>query len=360
MMTRPDVPPALIVYATKPAGKIGVKLSEMGIAILPIEDFEGNVDRYVLSQRVAIERRTGASFLRGIQDKTLFTSAIYLREHFELAVLVLEGGVDGAHTAFHPQAFRGALTAMVLNYGLSVLSTPDASETARVIAMAARQEQFGIPEISLTPKRKAADLPDLQRRVIEMLPGCGMVAARDLLQHFGDVRRIANATEEELRGVRGIGAVKAAEICRVLNAEYEDVGTERDLEDAIESLPELLFDHPVELIARQHHIYTEAGARHVVDLVFFDATADELILVELKLGPLLEEHYHQLRHYLDCAAKSPLVQAYMAQGARVRGVLATLEESGFCPQDDDVTTCIVGRAQTIGVLKGVRKRRLTS
>jgi RecB family endonuclease NucS len=154
--------------------------------------------------------------------------------------------------------------------------------------------------------------------------------------------------------------VKAAEICRVLNAEYEAVGTERDLEDAIASSPGLLFDHPVELIARQHHICDEAGARHVVDLVFFDATADELVLVELKLGALQEEHYHQLRRYLDCAPKSPLVRAYTAQGARVRGVLATLEESGFCPEDDDVTTFIVDRAQTIDVLKGLRIRRLTS
>lgn len=73
----------LSLWATKPMGKVAAQLAAMGIAILPIEEDEGNVERYVLSERLAIERRTGSSFLRGIMDKTLFTSAIYLREFFD-------------------------------------------------------------------------------------------------------------------------------------------------------------------------------------------------------------------------------------------------------------------------------------
>ena len=60
---------ALTVSATKPKGKPASMLAEMGIGIVPILEDEGNVDRYVLSKRLAIERRTGSSFLRGIMDK---------------------------------------------------------------------------------------------------------------------------------------------------------------------------------------------------------------------------------------------------------------------------------------------------
>lgn len=352
--------PVLTILATKPEGRLAARLAEMGITVGPIEEVQGNVDRYVLSERVALERRTGSSFLRGIQDKTLFISAIYLREHFDVPILILEGEVDYAYTAFHPQAVRGALTAMVLSYGVTVLSTPDIEETAHLIAIAARQEQAGIPEISLVPKRKATDLADLQRRITEMLPGCGTVMARDLLQYFGSVRRIAKATEEELCNVRGVGTKNASEIFKAVNATYDAVSTEKDLEDAIEAAPALLFEQPVTLLARQHFIFSDGGERHIIDLVFFDADADELILVELKLGRLLGEHYQQIRRYLDRASESSLLHRYLIKGAKIRGILATVVDGEFDPADSDVTVCVVDEGQTIEVLKQLRKRRLTA
>jgi len=332
-------------------------MAEMGITIVPIEEDEGNVDRYIISELLAIERRTGSSFLRGIMEKTLFTSAIYLREHFDIPILIVEGEVNYEYSMFDPQAVRGAVSSMMLQYGVNLLSTPDIEETVNLIVMMTRQEQIGISEISLIPKRKATDLPDIQRRLIEMLPGCGMVMARDLLQHFGSVKRIVNAAEEEFRNVRGIGAKKSAEMYNVLNNEYESVDTERYLEDAIEAEPELLFKQPVALIARQHHIYTEEKERHIVDLVFFDPEANELILVELKRGKLCKGHYEQIRRYLDNAHKSRLLNSFLEKGAKIRGILATVEECKFNPKASDVSVCIVDRKETIEVLKELRKVR---
>ncbi len=71
----------LTIAATKPDRKPAAMLAEKGINITPVEEDEGNVDRYIISKRLAIERRTGSSFLRGIMEKTLFTSAIYLRDN---------------------------------------------------------------------------------------------------------------------------------------------------------------------------------------------------------------------------------------------------------------------------------------
>jgi ERCC4-type nuclease len=363
----------LTIWASKPKGRPATMLAGMGIGVELIEEDEGNIDRYILSKRLAVERRTGGAFLRGIRDKTLFTSAIYLREHFDIPILIVEGAIDTTHSAFNPQAIRGALGSMMLVYRINVLSTPDVDETVGLLAMLARQEQAGFPEISLIPKRKATDLADAQRRVVEMLPGCGMTIARDLLHHFGSVRRIANATQAELRGMRGIGTKRAAEIYRVLNAEYESVDTEKNLEDAIEAEPMLLFDRPVTLLARQHHIYTEgkgcnktpgrglggsSGARHVVDLVFVDEPANDLFLVELKRGTLMREHEEQLRRYLDHARASSLLRTFLDSGARLRGMLTTVAECTYQPESQDITVRIVDRESAIRVLKRLRARRL--
>ena len=348
----------LTISATKPKGTPARRLADMGIRIAAVEEDEGNVDRYVLSKRLAVERRTGSSFLRGIMDKTLFTSAIYLREHFRIPVLIVEGEVNYEYSAFDPQAVRGALSSMMLLYGVNVLSTPNLDETVHLIAMMARQEQLGIPDISLIPKRKAADLPDMQRRIIEMLPGCGMVLAKQLLQHFGSVRRIVNATPDELRLLRGLGARKAADIAKVVSAEYEAVDTERDLEDAIEAEPGLLFSQPVTLLARQHHMFTEMGKRHAVDLVFLDPQANEVILVELKRGRISREAYEQLRRYMDHAGESRRLRPYLSEGAAVRGILATAEESAYRSKAADVSVSIIDKDRAIDVLKRLRRDRL--
>ena len=105
---------ALTIAATKPRRKPAKLLAEMGIAVEPLALDEGNVDRYVLSETVAIDRRTASGFCMGIMDKTLFTSAIYLREHFLVPVLIVEGQVDYAHSRFDPQAIRGAMSSMML------------------------------------------------------------------------------------------------------------------------------------------------------------------------------------------------------------------------------------------------------
>jgi ERCC4-type nuclease len=364
---------ALTIWTTKPKSKLAVRLAGMGIEMLPLEQDAGNVDRYVLSERAALERRTSSAFLRGIQDKTLFASAIHLREQYEIAALIVEGQMDSfrlgekPRSAFHPQAVRGALSSMLVAYGLTVLSTPDIQETAALIAMMARHVQVGVPEISLSPKRKATELADLQRRVVEMLPGCGIALARDLLQAFGSIKEIVNATQADLRSMRGVGAKRAAEIYDVLHAEYRSVDTERNLEDAIEAAPALLFGPSFApkrfvLLARQHHIYTEDRERHIVDLVFADQTANELILVELKRGRLTPEHERQLQRYLDHARESPLLHAVLESGASMRGMLATVEGTAphqpFRPKSPRISAHVVDRQAAIDVLCQLRDQRL--
>ncbi len=169
----------------------------------PLEE-EGNIDRYVISKRLVIERRTGSTLLQGIMDKTLFVSAVDMREDYEIPILILEGEVNYKYTQFSPQAVRGALTSMMIEYGINVLHTANLEETEAIVTMIARQEQIGVPEISFVPKRKAVGIDDMQRRIIEMFPGIGRVKAREILQLFGSVKRFISATPQEILAVKGL------------------------------------------------------------------------------------------------------------------------------------------------------------
>lgn len=236
---------------------------------------------------------------------------------------------------------------MLIEYGITVLRTEGMEETAEVLGMLTRQEQVGIPEISLVPKRRAEDLPDRQRRVVEMLPGCGRVLARSLLHHFGSVQAVVDASEEELRALKGIGAKTAAEIRQVCQTPYEAIDSEQEFEDAIEHQPSLLFHHSGRLLARQHALGTR---EHLVDLVFLDEQEREVILVELKTGRLSREHEEQLQRYLDHAGDSPLVAEQLQAGYAVRGMLATLEPTPYRPRNRELHVAHVNREKAIRAL----------
>lgn len=346
----------LSIGVTKPKSKLARRLAESGIRMEAVPPNEGNVDRFFISKRVAIDYRKANAFANGIMDKSVFTSAIYLREHFALPILIVEGEVNYGFRHIDPQAVRGALSSMVLEYGLSVLHAQDLDDSVELLTMIARQEQVGIPEISLVPKRTANSLADMQRRVAEMLPGCGRVMARELLQKFGSIEELVHASASQLRQVRGIGAKKAKTMQKVMSAEYKAIDTERQVEDAIEAAPSLLFKRrKVELVARQHQICGDQEQRQIIDLIYYDECADTLYLVELKRAELKPSDRAQLRRYLREAHRSPLINGYLKQGSTLRGILASPLPSELKERKD--TDIEVRTVNARGVIKFLCGRR---
>ncbi|GAH99502.1 unnamed protein product [marine sediment metagenome] len=122
----------------------------------------------------------------------------------------------------HPNAIRGALAALVVEFNIPILPTRDEKETALILVAIARREQVGeAREVAIRGEPKSLALPEQQRFVVEGLPGVSAVLAKRLLEHFGTVERVIAASEDELRQVRGIGREKAKKIKLVLNSRYE-------------------------------------------------------------------------------------------------------------------------------------------
>ena len=55
---------------------------------------------------------------------------------------------------------------------------------------------------------------------MESLPNIGPVNAKNLLEHFGSVANIINASEKELQEVEGIGNKTAENIKKVIDSKY--------------------------------------------------------------------------------------------------------------------------------------------
>jgi len=193
-------------------------LAEMGAEV---EEQQLAVGDYILSERMAVERKRATDFLDSLIRKRLFDQICRLADAYQKPVLIIEGeGLFSRNVG--ARAIYGAMASIIADYGFSVITSGGAGETASILyAMASREQIKFRREISLRGNKPSLSVRDKQRYIVEGLPLVSAVSAKKLLDYFGSVRRVINATERELCEVEGIGKKKAKLIKEVIEMKWE-------------------------------------------------------------------------------------------------------------------------------------------
>lgn len=208
-----------VVFADTREGnsKVIRHLSEMEIDVKVQAMAVGD---YQVSDEVVIERKTAKDFVDSIVDKRLFKQARSLMEEFKRPLIILEGD-DLYNGMINPNAIRGSIASIALDFGISIIPTRNAQDTAAMIKRIAIREQSGEKTpIQIRTDKKPVNLWEQQLFIIESLPNIGPVNAKNLLGHFGTVANIINASESQLQEVEGIGKKTAANIRKVVDSKY--------------------------------------------------------------------------------------------------------------------------------------------
>ena len=181
-----------------------------------------DVGDYVVSDRVAIERKTASDFVASIIDpeRNLFRQIGDLSRSYDRPVLILEGR-DLYTRQVNPSSIRGALAAVAVDYGVPIIPTEDQDETASVIALLAIREQKEGHEPKLHGHKTARTLKEQQEYLISAIPNVGPRVARNLLRHFGSIEKIMTARQEELQEVEMVGPKIAERIRELVGGEYK-------------------------------------------------------------------------------------------------------------------------------------------
>jgi Fanconi anemia group M protein len=201
---------------------IAKKLSEMG-ANVDIKQLD--VADFLVSERVAVERKTCTDFLQSLIDGRLMSQMSEMCRNFGNPLLIIEGNACNIYTErnINPNAIRGAIASIAVKFGIPIIYTTDAEDTAAFIYILAKREQEGkVKEIALRGEKKAMSLNEWQRFVVESLPNVSSVLAKRFLEHFGSVEAVINAQEKELQAVEGVGKKKAARVREIIRAKYEN------------------------------------------------------------------------------------------------------------------------------------------
>jgi Fanconi anemia group M protein len=182
------------------------------------------VGDYVLSDRVVVERKTVGDFLDTLlgEDRSMFEQVGDAVRNYARPVVVVEGEDLYGQRNVHPNAIRGALASLAVDFGASVLFTEDEADTADLLEVIARREQEDDDrEVRVHGEKGSRTLDEQQEYVVSAIAEVGPVTARALLEHFGSVEAVMTASEDDLLEVDGVGPVTAERVREVVASAYE-------------------------------------------------------------------------------------------------------------------------------------------
>ncbi|MFC6786947.1 DEAD/DEAH box helicase [Halobaculum halobium] len=183
------------------------------------------VGDYVLSDRVAVERKSVADFLDTLVggDRSMFEQVKDTARAYARPVVIIEGEDLYGERNVHPNAVRGALSSLAIDFDASVLRTEDEADTADLLEVIARREQeTNDREVSAHGEKGAKTLAEQQEYVVSSIADIGPVTARALLEHFDTVEGVMTAREDDLLEVSGVGQVTADRIREVVGSDYPE------------------------------------------------------------------------------------------------------------------------------------------
>ena len=194
-----------------------------GSAAVEVEVEALDVGDYLVGPGAAVERKTGADFVASILDGRFAEQAAKLRATYEKVFWLIEGDPyagGGEHgVALEPKMITGALSHLAVVEGATLVRTDSGEQTAALILSMAKRFQDGRRDLQLRPV-KPQDPRLLAEFIVCGLPRVGRAKARLLLERFGSVRGVVDASAEEIAAIRGFGKKTAAAIRAALDAAY--------------------------------------------------------------------------------------------------------------------------------------------
>ncbi len=181
------------------------------------------VGDYVLSDRVVVERKSVADFVDSLVggDRSVFEQVGDMARHYSRPIVVVEGEGLYEQRDVHPNAVRGALSSLAVDFGASVLRTDSEADTTELLAVVAGREQDTAGRsVSVHGEKQSKTLGEQQEYVVSSIADIGPVTARSLLAEFGSVEAVMTASEEALQEADGVGQVTAERIREVVGSDY--------------------------------------------------------------------------------------------------------------------------------------------
>ncbi len=190
-------------------------LADLGFEISHLHTGQGDV----ASSRVSIERKED-DLLPSLFDNRRLTQLGAMREEAEFSFVIITKSwedikKDAAEKNMSTRTLLGYIASLCA-VGYPPIFMPDHFDAANLMHRIVEKIEDDVPRLYV-PRPPAPKPKEYRDVIIQALPKVGLKTRRKLVEHFGSLAGIANATIEELKAVEGVGQSLADKIHAVFH-----------------------------------------------------------------------------------------------------------------------------------------------
>jgi ERCC4-related helicase len=179
---------------------------------------------YIVSSRTGIEYKKVEDFINSLVDGRLLSQVSQIVKNFERPLLIVEGKENMfSIRKIHPNAIRGMIAAITVDFRIPIIHTSDPNDTAEtILAIAKREQEKDASDFSLHLSKRVLSSKEQKEYIVSSLPNVGPILAKELLNKFNSVKNVMNANEEDLQKIGKIGKVIAKKIKETMDESYNE------------------------------------------------------------------------------------------------------------------------------------------
>ncbi|MCC6289835.1 MAG: hypothetical protein IT249_18305 [Chitinophagaceae bacterium] len=172
---------------------------------------------YIINGTIGIERKSAEDFIQSIISNHLFDQIARLKRSVSRTLLIVEGNPYSTAHKMLPSAIRGAVLSVLISWQVPAIFSKNKENTVALLLAIARQDMNISTHIAAPKNYRPKKTVSRQLFFLQGIPGVGPALAVRLMEKFGNLKVVVNATEEELRSVEGIGRNKVKKISGFIN-----------------------------------------------------------------------------------------------------------------------------------------------
>ena len=183
---------------------------------------------------VCFEAKSSFDFLQSVMSKRLWNQLDNMDRAFDDNLVIVYGSFDAAfrkyaqhtktkmdvkayRTLLH-RRFYGALGRIILDIDCNIIWCKDANTASEIICTVSKMQPHD-REVYSPRIVKRITTTDMRKDVLCMIKGVSAKKAKELLDEFGSIMEIGEASVEELCKIDGIGKILAERILNTLHSE---------------------------------------------------------------------------------------------------------------------------------------------